>query len=428
MAALDPPHWQRLRDQIPVTQRSAYFNSGWSGPMPIPVVHAIERALHQERDEGPTSRAAFQAHLDQTLRLRRRLAALVGADPEEIALTRNTTEGMNIVFNGLPWQPGDVVVTTSVEHSSGLIPCFYLRQRRGVALHMVHTTPADSPGEMLEKFAAAIVPGTRLVVLSHISYSTGQLFPLAEIQRLTHSRGTRLLVDGAQGLGQIPLDLHGDAIDYYAMPGHKWLLGPDGQGALYVRRDLLSTLEPTAVAWHAAKTFDYAGETFVPEREAITKFELTSMSRPLMAGMEAALDFYTAADPSAVWERIQAAAAAAVTRLAAIDRVTVTSPSATGPLSGLVTFRVAGLPASRVSQYLEATAGVVCRAVAEVDAVRLSTHYFNTDAEIDRLVTAVTAAVVQGIPDAIDGAPLRPRPPAAGGERPARLSRRQQPR
>ena len=147
-----------------------------------------------------------------------------------------------------------------------------------------------------------------------------------------------------------------------------------------------------------------------------------------MAGMEAALDFYTAADPSAVWERIQAAAAAAVTRLAAIDRVTVTSPSATGPLSGLVTFRVAGLPASRVSQYLEATAGVVCRAVAEVDAVRLSTHYFNTDAEIDRLVTAVTAAVVQGIPDAIDGAPLRPRPPAAGGERPARLSRRQQPR
>lgn len=428
MAARDPRHWQRFRAQIPVTQRSAYFNSGWSGPLPIPVVDAIERTLHQERDHGPTSRVAYQAHLDQTLRLRHRLAALVGADPEEIALTRNTTEGMNIVLNGLPWQSGDVVVTTSVEHSSGLIPCFYLRQRRGVALRMVHTTAADSPGEMLEKFAAAIVPGTRLVVLSHISYSTGQIFPLAEIQRLTHSRSARLLVDGAQGLGQIPLDLHADAIDYYAMAGHKWLLGPDGQGALYVRRDLIPTLEPTAVAWHAAKTFDYTGEAFVPEREAITKFELTSVSGPLMAGMEAALAFYRAADPSAVWERIQTVAATAVTRLAAVDRVTVTSPSATGPLSGLVTFRVAGLPASRISQYLEARAGVICRAVAEMDAVRLSTHYFNTDAEIDRVVTAVTAAAVQGIPDAIDGAPLHPRPPAADGDLPACLSRRHQPR
>lgn len=415
MSGRDPPHWQRLRAQIPVTRRFAYFNSGWSGPLPLPVVEAIERALHLEQDEGPTSRAAFQEHLDQALRLRHRLAALVGADSEEIALTHNTTEGMNIVFNGLPWQPGDGVVITSVEHSSGLLPCLYLRQRRDVALRVVSTAPADSPGEVLEKFAAAILPRTRLVVLSHISYSTGQLFPLAEIQRLVHSRGARLLVDGAQGLGQIPLDLHRDAIDYYAMPGHKWLLGPDGQGALYVRRDLIPDLEPVAVAWHAAAAFDYSGETFVPEREAITKFELTSVSGPLMAGMEAAIAFYRAADPRAVWGRIQTLAATTVARLAAIDRVTVMSPTAAGWLSGLVTFRMAGVPAARVSQYLEAQTGVVCRAVAEVNAVRLSTHYFNTDAEIDRVVTAVTAAVIEGIPDAIDGAPLHPHPPEAGG-------------
>ena len=384
-----------IRSSLPLTDRVAYLNSGWSGPLPTPVRQAMERELRRDADEGATVRTVLQARRELDIGLRSQIAAAVHADADEIALTRNTTEGMNIVFNGVSWQPGDVVVSTTVEHSSGLVPCYFLRDRHGVELRFVKTDASDAQADMIAKFEAAVTPGTRLVVLSHISYATGQIFPLAEIQRLVHRAGARVLVDGAQGLGHLPLNFHADDVDYYAMAGHKWLLGPSGQGALFVRRDLITELEPMAVAYGAAQSIDYRGGGFSPRRDAIAKFELTSSSAALQAGMAAALHLYQTAGPEAVWQRIRALAGYAARQVTASEGLTLASPADPAEQSGLVTFTAKGLPADHVSEYLETAAGVVARSVSEVDAVRLSTHYFNTEAEIDHAVAAA-ARVVKG--------------------------------
>jgi L-cysteine/cystine lyase len=394
-----------IRAQLPITERCAYFNTGWSGPLPDSVAEAMRARLQLEAERGPASRTAFIEYMDLTQALRQRLADTVGAQSEEIALTQNTTEGMNIVFNGLPWQRGDHIVTTTAEHSSGLIPCYYLQRRHGVDLSFVRTDASDSPDEMLAKFDAAITPGTKLVAISHISYSTGQTFPLAQINALAHAAGARVLVDAAQGLGHLPLNFRADDVDYYAMAGHKWLMGPDGHGALFIRRDLIADLEPVFVAHAAADSLDFAGGGFHPASDSIAKFALTSTSTVLRAGMNAALALYTDAGRDAVWQRICSLAAYASEQLAQVDRVRVCSPINAGYQCGLVAFRIEGLPASRVAEYLEVQEGVVTRSVSEVDVVRMSTHYFNTEAEIDRAVAAVRRAAEEGIPGEITGAP-----------------------
>ena len=395
-----------LRAQLPVTNRVAYFNTGWSGPLPNPVTEAMRARQQLEAERGPASREVFIEYLELTEELRQRLATTVGAQPEEIALTQNTTEGMNIVINGQRWRRGDRIVTTTAEHSSGLVPCYHLQRRHGLDLGFVRTDAADSPDEMLAKFDAAITPGTKLVVLSHISYSTGQVFPLAQINALAHAAGARVLVDAAQGLGQLPLNLRADEVDYYAMAGHKWLLGPDGQGALFIRRDLIADLEPIYVAHAAADSLDFEGGGYHPAADTIAKFSLTPASVPLRAGINAALALYNDAGPDAVWRRIRSLAAHATEHLAQVERVSVSSPANAEHQCGLVAFRIEGLPAARVAEYLEVRAGVVARAVSEVDAVRMSTHYFNTEAEIDRAVAAVRRAAGEGIPEEVTGASL----------------------
>ena len=399
-------HAEALRAQLPITQHLAYLNTGWSGPLPNSVVSAMHSRLQLEAERGPASREAFIEYLETTDALRQQIAATVGAQPAEIALTQNTTEGMNIVINGLNWQRGDRIVTTTAEHSSGLIPCYYLQRRYGVDLGFVRTDASDSPDEMLAKFAAAIRSGTKLVVLSHISYSTGQVFPLKQINELAHEVDARVLVDAAQGLGHLPLNLTADDADYYAMAGHKWLLGPDGQGALFIRRDLIADLEPVFVAHAAADSLDFAGGGIHPAVDTIAKFTLTSASTALRAGMHAALVLYRASGPDAVWQRIRALATYASDQLAQVEGVNLSSPVSAEHQAGLVAFRIPGLPASRIAEYLEVREGVVARSVAEVDAVRLSTHYFNTEAELDHAVAVIRRVAREGIPDEITGAPL----------------------
>ncbi len=394
-----------LRAQLPITQRLAYFNAGWSGPLPDSVVSAMRSRLQLEAERGPASREAFIEHLDITEALRQQIAATVGAQPAEIVLTQNTTEGMNIVINGLNWQRGDRIITTTAEHSSGLIPCYYLQRRYGLDLSFVRTTASDSPDAMLAKFAAAIIPGTKLVVLSHISYSTGQIFPLRQISELAHEVGARVLVDAAQCLGHLPLNLAANGVDYYAMAGHKWLLGPDGQGALFIRRDLIADLEPMFVAHAAADSLDFEGGGFHPAVDTIAKFTLTSASTALRVGMHAALMLYRDAGPDAAWQRIQSLAAYASEKLAQVEGVSLFSPVSPEHQSGLVAFRIAGLSASRIAEYMEVREGVVARSVAEVEAVRLSTHYFNTTTELDRAVAVIRRIAREGIPDEITGAP-----------------------
>jgi L-cysteine/cystine lyase len=280
------PDVESIRSEIPATASVNYLNTGWQGPSPRSVLAAVSQYLALEATT-PTSPPAIERKMETVRRAREAMAGLISATPEEVSLQQNTTEGINIVVGGLGLKPGDEVITCCLEHSSVAVPFYYSRERYGVNAKIVALSARDSDADILTRFEEAVTRATRLIMLSHVTYGSGQLLPIGEICRLAHDHGAYVLVDAAQAVGQMPVDVRELDCDFYAFPGHKWLLGPAATGALYVRRDLIERLEPPKVAGRAAEHYDFQGE-FRPKREVIDKFELTTVSGPLLSGLLAA--------------------------------------------------------------------------------------------------------------------------------------------
>ncbi|MDP2948628.1 MAG: aminotransferase class V-fold PLP-dependent enzyme [Chloroflexota bacterium] len=391
-----------IRAQIPATQAVVYLNTGWAGPSPRPVVEAISRALEEHSFGGPTTPPLLEQRLELLQQARQAVADLLGATADEISLQQNTTEGINIVLNGLDLSPGDELITCDMEHTSVIIPCYYARDRRRLNLKIVQLDAADSPAQIVDKFAQAISPRTRLFVLSHVSFSSGLLLPLKEINQLAHSAPGRALVlaDGAQAVGQMPVDVVDLECDFYALPGHKWLLGPAGTGALYIRRDLIEGLPPPKVAHRASHSFTYTGH-YEPRTDAIDKFELTTVSIPLLVGLAEAITFLRRLGLEAIQERVRALADRARAGLSAIPPVKLVSP-ASGPLAtGLVSFAIPGLVPQDVTAALWELERIVGRTVYENGSTRLSIDFFNTEEEVETTLNIVRRLARRGLPQGL---------------------------
>ncbi|MDP6099863.1 MAG: aminotransferase class V-fold PLP-dependent enzyme [Dehalococcoidia bacterium] len=375
----------RLRQAIPVTRKVIYLNTGWSGPSPTTVTARVKRWLDFEAREGPTAPRVLKAHHQAEDDARQAVARLIGASPDEIALVQNTTEGINIVLNGMTWRPGDEVVTTNLEHSSGIIPCYSLSRRRRIRVRIVDLAGAQTPSDVLERLRMAMGPRTRLIVLSHIMYLNGMRLPIKEIQAMARESNVKVLVDAAQSVGQIPLHMKDLGCDFYSLPGHKWLLGPDGTGALYIRRELIPQIRPFKVGHHTAISYDFKGN-WKPDTLSIKKFELTTTSSALWAGLTAAIDLIGEIGQIAIQNRIRTLSEMAVTRLSSLPRVLVTSPRHPQLASGLVTFSVQDAAPQQVVAHLWKKGQVVSRWVENPPGVRLSLHFFNTEEEIETVV------------------------------------------
>ncbi|MFN8638958.1 MAG: aminotransferase class V-fold PLP-dependent enzyme [Dehalococcoidia bacterium] len=321
---------------------------------------------------------------------RRVTAEMIHAEPDEIAIMGNTTEGVNVAINGLRYASGDVVVTSNTEHSGW---CLRTTCASGTAdLRIVAARGRGlarvDPGVVRERpRRRAGAPRGDLgdLVLD------GAVAPLKEIDA-AHRVGAEVLVDGAQTAGHVPIDVRASGVDYYAIPSHKWLCGPDGLGALYVRRDRILTLELQKVAWgRAARTTT----TRAASRRSATrssKFELTTISGVLLAGTNAATRLYVDSGPEAVFARACELNRYAEQRFASIRGVRVTGPTLDGTRSGLFLFSVEGVNPARDVAFLQQEAKVVCWTVVQFDSgIRLSLHCFNTEAEIDRAAEAERA-------------------------------------
>lgn len=363
-----------LRAEIPALQDAAYFNYGAHGPSPRRVIEAVGHTVeHHESNavlEDPYE-SAFESY-DQ---VRARIAALLGATPDEIALTESTTDGINRVAGALDWEPGDVVVRTDLEHPAGVLPWKRL-EREGVSVRVVET---ENGRIDTEAFAAA-VEDAKLVCFSALTWTHGTMLPVETLVDIAAESDTFTLVDAVQVPGQRPLNVDEWGADAVVGAGHKWLLGPWGAGFLYVDHERANEMVPGAVGYRSVTT-PTASE---PEYQTgARRFEIGSMSPGPHAGLEAGIGVIQEIGVETVQDRIEGLTERLKDH---IPDERLLSPREFH--SGLVTVDVSD-PGEAVDRL--ATDGIVIRALPAPDAVRVSVHAVSTEAEVDAVGTALTS-------------------------------------
>ena len=383
---------QKLRDEIPVLANLTYLNTGWSGPPPRRVAQALKDRVDLELEEGPTSLPVQESGRATQAQARQAAARLFNADPEAVMVTRNTTEGLNIVLSGLDWQEGDEIITCNLEHGSVLITSLVTGKRHGVTVRVVDLDPHDSRETILSKFEAAFTSRTRLLFVSHVEYSTGLRMPAAELTRLAHDRGAQIMLDGAQTGGHIQLDMAAEGFDYYSIPGQKWLLGYEGVGALYIRRELIERVHPAhsggrAVLHPEDHRVDY--DNVQLNAADMEKFHGGSSSVPLQAAFLEAVSFIEEIGVQEIEERNRQLAARLKRQLGDIPAVQVYSPMEPDLSSGLVSFALSGWEPPAAVERLWNDHRIVVRQVGYPPGIRASLHFFNTEDEVDQLAQAV---------------------------------------
>ena len=375
-----------VRAALPAVEAGLYLNAGSVGPLPAETAQAI---TDLEGWELRTGRGHVDDHADLLERMneaRGATAAVLGTDVDAVALTHSTTEGMNHAVWSIDWAPGDRAVTSQLEHPGGLGALYALRERAGIDLAFVDVGVGGDDAATLAAFDAAITPGTRLVALSHVSWATGAVLPIEAVAELAHARGAIVAIDGAQAAGAIPVDVPTSGADFYAIPAHKWLLGPVGMGALALAPGALAAARTSfagpfgferadshgsALAWPDARRFESSG---------YHRSSVVAMARSIgWLSMYVGLDW--------IHRRSATLARAAAERLASIDGVDVLTPR--DRMATLVTFRIRGWPAQAALAELGARVFAIVRPVEDLDAIRISVGFYNTEAELERFAEAV---------------------------------------
>jgi L-cysteine/cystine lyase len=340
--------------------------------------------------ELAVGRATADAYVDLVARMgeaRAVMAAVLGTDVDLVALTHSTTEGVNLALGTIDWRPGDRVVTTTLEHPGVTGPLALLRDRGGVDLVEADIGDGGDDARTLHVLEQAIVGGrTRAVVASHVTWSTGAVLPAAGIAGLAQRHGVPAVIDGAQSAGAIPVAVDEIGAEFYAVSGQKWLLGPEGTGALVVRRDVVTEAVPSVGGFFAAATPYGVGRDAL-WRDA-RRFETAGINRSAVAGLARSVGWLTmyAGLPWA-YQRAAGLARAAAERLVAMPGVTLVTPA--GRMGTLVSFRIAGWSGEEVVQALSRRVFAIVRSIPGLDAVRLSVAWFTTSGELRRVLDEV---------------------------------------
>ena len=361
----------------------AYLNAGGSGPPSYETIRAMREVDDLCMGPAYLEGVDFYAHQDEAYaRAREAAARLVSTNPENIALTQNTTHGMNLGIFALDWREGDEAVSSRSEHPGTLVPLHALQRRYGVRLRLVE--PPVTP----EKVEEALGPKTRLVALSHVDWTTGEVLPLEEISTLARDRGALTLVDGAQSIGNLSIDIPETGVDMYAFTGHKWVLGPEGMGGFYVR--------PDCQVWSTSLGYDSLSDPTEFRAEGgywgcvyhgARRFEASTMSPGLAAGFATAID--AACERGAEgFAGIRRRAELLSHLLEKLPRVTLRSPRPAR--SGLVSFDIGGVAAKEVAEKLLANKFVLRYIPEPYPYVRASTHLFNTEEELEALAEIIS--------------------------------------
>ncbi len=369
-------------EAFPVQRHWDFFNHAGVAPLPAVTGKAIRTAT-REAEAGAYLGTTWYKDIEL---LRQASASLINCHRDEIAFIKNTSEGISIVANGIDWQFGDRIVTTAVEYPANIYPWMEQARGRGCKLIMIPEEKDENgrrhvPTDAILKEAAD--PKTRIVALSHVEYASGQRHDIARIGAFTRSAGKLLCVDAIQSIGVLPVDVQAMNIDYLAADGHKWMLGPEGAGIFYARRELLERTRPLMVGWMNVIDAKKYGDYNYTLRPDAGRFECGSYNVAGLLGLKASVELLRKIGIGSIAQRVRELTDRLIEGLVAKGYVIV-SPRDKWQWSGIVSFTS---PTHNHDQIFFGLRKQFRTEIAVREGrLRCSPHFYNTEAQIDRLL------------------------------------------
>lgn len=387
---------EEVRSDIPFLRTGIiYLDNAATTPTPEPVLDAMLEYYHEySANVGRGLHRATKRATSEFEAVREKIARVIGAKADEIAYTKNTTEAINIVAHGLDFKKGDKVITSLFEHHSNILPWQRLEQERGVELEIVGRSneclldPSD--------FEEAIDKRTRLITTHHVSNAMGSIQPVEEIGKIAREHGVIYLIDAAQSVGHIPVDVHKIGCDFLAAPGHKGLLGPKGTGFLYGREDRISQLKPLLVGGGIVEDVGPHSSKMLGPPQV---FDAGTPNIPGIIGLGRACEYVMDIGIEKVAER-ERKLTELMLRIGNIGRVEIYGPRDLAHRGGVVSFNIEGLGPHDVASMLDELAKIAIRSGHHCaqptlrhlrinGSARASVHYFNLEQEIEKFVEVV---------------------------------------
>lgn len=385
-AAEDPKFWSKVRDQFMLNKDTVFFNPGTFGAMPKVVVERMVANLRETAvnvanwDYKDDNTAQVISGYQALMFVRTKVGIILNCDPKFIAMTDNVTNGMSYIANGITLQPGDEIITSNQEHSGGKSSWIVKEKRVGVVYKEVNLPkPIQDGAEVIDIITKSFTPRTKVLMLSHMISGSGAILPMKEICAEASKRGIFTIVDGAQCIGHIKVDITDLGCDAYVGCFHKWIGAPAGTGFMYVRPDKIKDIWSTVASgnWN---NHDDEGYRFT--QRGTGNFSV-------IAGLDAALDFHLGLGPEKVYGRIKFLGDRLREGLRGIRKVKIFSPADNSMCAGITVYNIEGWIGVKLQDEFWSRARMRPRASGPEFGVRHCTHIFNSPEEIDKALDIV---------------------------------------
>ena len=380
--------WKNVRKQFPLKEGQTYFNNGTMGPMSgytlnkvmsdmlYSSVHGAETDYKKD-DPGPTLLSGYFKHEG----IRKKIGEIINADYKEISLIQNATFGMNYIGHGLDLKAGDELINTDQEHGGGFGVWKMLAKRRGCIYKQAKMpVPANDPQVIIDSIMSQVTDKTKVIAIPHIISVYGVVMPVKEICALAKERGIFTVLDGAQTVGQIKVDVKDIGCDAYYSSLHKWMLAPGGNGILYVNSDSVDQI------WSTIASYNWEHE----EDHGFRLMQNGTSNQSLIVGLDASLDFYNTIGPERWINRIKYLGDRLRSGLMNIPKVTIVSSTHPDLCAGMTTYKVEGMTGPELQKHLWNTAKMQPRSVGS-EVMRHCTHIYNNETEVDQALEIVSA-------------------------------------
>ncbi|HKY63583.1 MAG TPA: aminotransferase class V-fold PLP-dependent enzyme [bacterium] len=382
MPALDPTEVRRYRELFPVTRHWIYLNHAGVGPISRRVAEAVEAYNREALEHGYTRGAAWHKRIEE---IRSACAKLIGASASELAFVKNTSHGLSLAARGLNLGEGDEVLIGQLEFPANVYPWMAL-EKQGVVLKKI---PASNGALDLDRLADLMTERTRVLSLSTVAYGTGYRLPLADIGKLCRDLGVFFAVDAIQSLGAFPIDVERDYVDFLSSDAHKWLLGHEGIGIVYVGKAWIDRIEPILLGWNSVVgCLDFDRIDFHLKADA-QRFEEGSPNGLSIYGLGGSVELLLEIGIERIAARILGLTEILIAGLQKLDCILQT-PLEPRLRSGIVSFRLPGDAGNRRLIQLERHLyenGIY--AAIRAGGLRLSPHFYNTEEEMDRVIETI---------------------------------------